>query len=130
MSHRRSDDLQRMRLRVEDELVRAPLARDLEDAVLVPQNQLAISASFFTGRTHRRVYQIGVLQHLGEQETLLHVEERSPVRGIDVRDGRETLTGPCRCIDGYEGIPCPVLVHRVTLFGILACRSRAKNSDV
>ena len=35
ISHRRSDDLQRMRLRVEDEPVRAPLARDLEDAILV-----------------------------------------------------------------------------------------------
>ena len=34
-SHRRSDDLQRVRLRIEDEAIRAPVARDLEDAVLV-----------------------------------------------------------------------------------------------
>ena len=43
-SYRRSDDLQRMRLRVEDECVRAALARDLEDAVLVPQSA-CVSAS-------------------------------------------------------------------------------------
>ena len=40
-SHRRSDDLQRMCLRVKDESVRAPVARDLEDAVLVRVPQSA-----------------------------------------------------------------------------------------
>ena len=49
-SHRRSDDLQRMRLRVEDEPVRAPLTSDLKDAVLIPSNQPALSASFLFGR--------------------------------------------------------------------------------
>ena len=67
-----------MRLRIEDESVRAALARDLEDAVLFITTKSAyvfLRLFFGTKRTHRRVYQIRVLQYLGEQETLLHVEE-------------------------------------------------------
>ena len=80
-------------------------------------------------KTHRRVYQIRILQYLGEQEALLHVEERSPFRGVDVRDGRETLTGSRRCVYGEKGVPCPVLVHCVALVCMSARRSRAQYSD-
>ena len=117
LSHRRSDDPQRMRLRVEDEPVRAPFARDLEDTVLirVPQSARAFCVPFRAEKTHRHVYQIRILQDLGKQETLLHVEERPTLRGVDVRNGREALTDSRRCVDGDKGVPGPVLVHRVAL---------------
>ena len=98
-SHRRTDNLQRMRLRVEDESVRAPVTRDLEGAVLgTHMDQPCVLLRLFWGVggkrkkyiyliTHGRVDQIRVLQDLGEQEALLHVEEGSPLRGVDVRDG-------------------------------------------
>lgn len=68
--------------------------------------------------TYWRMYQIRVLDHLREQETLLHIFERSSIRSVDIRDRREPFTNPGRCIDRYKGVPCPILVYRVTFIAV------------
>ena len=62
--------------------------------------------------------QIRVLHHLRKQETFLHIFKRAAIRSINVRDGREPLTDSGRCVYGEEGIPCPILVHRVAFSAI------------
>lgn len=103
-----------MRLGIEDEFILGTVARHLENAILG-----TLSASTHgrvgLGHTHRRMYQIRVLQDLGEQETFLHIFKRSSVRNIDIRYLREPLTDPGRRVDGYKGFPRPILVHRVAL---------------
>lgn len=63
--------------------------------------------------TYLCLNQIAILQHFGEQEAFLLVDETSTSFGVDIRDLGEAHARRAGSVDPLEGVPCPILILRV-----------------
>src|ERR1700710_2421303 len=63
--------------------------------------------------------QIGILQHLGEKEAVLHIIEASSTSNVNVTDFTVPRAYTSGTIDGNIGVPCPV-----PIFFVFGCTVR------
>ena len=74
------------------------------------EHKLVLAAFLDLPRRFFRVGEVGVLQNLREEETLLVVLLRATVLSVHVGEGSKARLGAAGFVDSHEGVPDPIAV--------------------